>query len=358
MKKVAALGMATALSLSMAAPAFAADTNPNEKSTVLSGETKPVTVDVTVDATGAVVLNPYKMVVAEAGLAANSLKFNDQIISKAKSITNNSAVPLQLDVTVTGTAKGELKFAKAPWSKDYTGAQEDGKAPTDKSVAAWLAISDTENGFTKVYNKDTMPYITGAASKPMENVKTLEDKDAKQNKNVCYYKVIGESVAAPKGATWTAADTFDVAIAWTFTPLTGTATISETKTIDVKSFTFAEDTAGTAEAAASFDEDNDKFKVEFTKGTKDSAVAENDEVQIVLTAPNGGAVAVTDTGKKLSEATADLKDAVTLTYTYDGSSWECSDMTGKVVVFWDKTAESDDTGDEYDFDAINYTAAT
>lgn len=118
-KKVVSGMMAGALALSMAVPAFAADTTITTSdalstggSTEITGTTTTPTIKVTVPGTGGVVINPYKMSVkVDLTGGTNKAVNTDQVLSTPWYIKSESDVKLDVYATVTGKAEGNAVFA-------------------------------------------------------------------------------------------------------------------------------------------------------------------------------------------------------------------------------------------------------
>lgn len=113
-KKVATLALAGAMALSMAVPAFAAESTTN-RSTAITGAYADVPIDVVVPTTGTVVVNPYGLPI-ELTKTDGTTKVNltgQQITTRPMAIKNQSELDLTANVTATATAAGNLKFVAA-----------------------------------------------------------------------------------------------------------------------------------------------------------------------------------------------------------------------------------------------------
>lgn len=152
LKKIGTLALTGALSLSLAAPAFAADT-PNT-STTITGAYQDIDIDVTVPATGTVVVNPYGLPVEYTKSDSTVKKITGQQITTAPmAIMNNTDLDLDVSVTVTGTAQGSLKFS--------TTSNADSTTPANNAFvylqAQPLTIADGTTGMTnKADDSDTL----------------------------------------------------------------------------------------------------------------------------------------------------------------------------------------------------------
>lgn len=114
-KKLAALGLSAALSLSLTSPAFAA----SNKTTKITGTYQEVPIAVTVPTTGTATINPYGLPVKVMGTATTDPKelasiSGQKITTMPMAIYSKTEVGLLVGATVTGEIKGEnLKLAAA-----------------------------------------------------------------------------------------------------------------------------------------------------------------------------------------------------------------------------------------------------
>lgn len=108
-KKIVSLALAGTLALSLVAPAFAANNN----STVITGTYQDIQIDVTVPASAAAVVNPYGLPIefTESDDSTTHEITGRQITTAPLYIANNTALDLDVSVTVTGKTTGSLKFS-------------------------------------------------------------------------------------------------------------------------------------------------------------------------------------------------------------------------------------------------------
>lgn len=108
-KKIVSLALAGTLALSLVAPAFAANNN----STVITGAYQDIQIDVTVPASAAAVVNPYGLPIefTESDGTTKHEITGRQITTAPLYIANNTALNLDVSVTVTGKTTGSLKFS-------------------------------------------------------------------------------------------------------------------------------------------------------------------------------------------------------------------------------------------------------
>lgn len=108
-KKIVSLALAGTLALSLVAPAFAASNN----STVITGAYQDIQIDVTVPAAATAVVNPYGLPIefTESDDTTTHEITGRQITTAPLYIANNTALDLDVSVTVTGKTTGSLKFS-------------------------------------------------------------------------------------------------------------------------------------------------------------------------------------------------------------------------------------------------------
>lgn len=218
-KKLVSTALAGAMALSLSVPVFAADTD-LEQSTNITGTTQAPTIKITVPATGAVTVNPYKMAVSVGGSDVT-----DQIISATQYIENASDVALKVSAEVTGTAAGNLAFA--------TASTQGSRAPTTNSVFMYFEMVASDDGSTEP--TWATAYDSKAATQILVSTKATKKADmltlaagtgtaAASAGGYAAFHLAGDAASTPTTA-WAAADKADVAIAFTFTPTaTPTAT--------------------------------------------------------------------------------------------------------------------------------------
>lgn len=205
MKKIVSAAMALAMTASLAIPAFAAASNTTE----ITGTTEAPIINVTIPATGAVTVNPYKMEVT-----VGSDKVTDQIISAPVYVTNTSDVPLVFDVTITGKKAGNAIFSTTPIGT---------KVVTTNSVFMYAefgaATANDGNGdptWAAAYDSKATNQV--AISERATTKKAVVELAATDGSTANYlaFKLAGDASSQPTTA-WTDADTVGATIAFTFT---------------------------------------------------------------------------------------------------------------------------------------------
>ena len=220
-KKIMSTALAGAMALSLSVPAFAAANSDTslEQNTAITGTTQAPTIKITVPATGAVTVNPYKMEVT-----VGSDTKTDQIISATQFIENASDVAVKVSAQVTGTAAGNLAFATASTQT---------KAVTTNSVFMYFEMVASDDGSTEptwatAYDsKSTTQILVSTKATKKADMLTLAagtGTAAASTGGYAAFHLAGDAASTPTTA-WAAADKADVAIAFTFTPTaTSTAT--------------------------------------------------------------------------------------------------------------------------------------
>lgn len=205
MKKIVSAAMALAMTASLAVPAFAAASNTTE----ITGTTQAPTITVTVPATGAVTVNPYKMEVT-----VNSNQVTDQIISAPMYVENSSDVPLVFDVTVTGKKEGNAIFSTTPIGT---------KVVTTNSVFMYaeFGAATAEDGtgdptWAAAYDSKATNQVAISERTTTKKAVVELDANASGAKNYLAFKLAGDASSQPTTA-WTGADKVGASIAFTFT---------------------------------------------------------------------------------------------------------------------------------------------
>jgi len=151
-KKLASLFLAIAMVLSLAVPAFANepsnDKTSNTQTTTFEGETSMYEVDIMINATGKLIVNPYGIAVEEAGFEE---PVSDQIITAPTFITNNTNVALKASAKITvNTANITMLDAQskvnAKTADAYIGTFTKGAT---EAADAWAPTADADDA-TKV----------------------------------------------------------------------------------------------------------------------------------------------------------------------------------------------------------------
>lgn len=269
-KKLAALGLSAALSLSLASPAFAS----SNKTTKITGTYQEIPIAVTVPTTGTATINPYGLPVKVMGTAATNPKelasiSGQKITTMPMAIYSKTEVGLMVGATVTGEIKGEnLKLAAAPIPDGTTTntalvyletkASNQGEAKLAKADSetkfgpfeGWdsagsavdaTVVNEVKNWASTTYDanarnqilvgtttktKDAIGYLTAAKDTGKYTDAGVFDTDNGgdgtldlQKGGAMWFRLAGDVVANPKTA-WTRADGVTVTVAFTFTPTT------------------------------------------------------------------------------------------------------------------------------------------
>lgn len=223
LKRFASVAMAGALALSLSAPAFATSNS------VITGNYKEVRLAVSVPSTGKAVINPYGLPIA----LSETYSISGQGISNAAPLTvqNRSAVPLSVDVSITGAATGNFAFETGT-ALSTTETANKGLVKFEMFPAPALTETTLENedtligGFAALDSANALPsggvQIKGATGTPdaATNIMTLREGDENgslQAGGAAYFRLTGEAAKKPTTA-WAATDGFTATIAFTFSP--------------------------------------------------------------------------------------------------------------------------------------------
>lgn len=244
-RKIVSLGLAALMSLSLAAPAFAAE-GTNTKTDFTATYSEP-DIDVVVPQTGAVALNPLGL---DVEVDETSTIKGLQIVTTPTVIANHSKMKLDVNATVTTELKGSLKLttseqalvgnaekevaAKTDTSafvifqmktSTIKGADDEDPEKINAEAATWAYdYTETIDAEGVVTPKDGCLILNG--SKPATSSKALVtlaagDPDAGESKDggVAQMRITGKMVQSPKTA-WASADGLTASVVFTFTPNT------------------------------------------------------------------------------------------------------------------------------------------
>jgi hypothetical protein len=243
-KKLASLALAGVMTLSLAAPAFAATSeSTTNRSLKVTAAYQAVTINVVVPTTGTVIINPYALPVSiGTGADDSKVEISKQIVTKPMAIKNQAGYDLDMNITTTTAVTGTLKFASADdVAKEGNTANQACitmyVAPTtltgDKDTVSDGAIVDLyeenyETGWDKVTDVKTQVLATGSlATKAILTLKAAKvDSDTGAfdeytSGSVAVIGFDGSCVTEPKTA-WTTKDGLTCTVAFTFTPATTT----------------------------------------------------------------------------------------------------------------------------------------
>lgn len=277
MKKLASLGLASALALSVAAPALAASGDVTGGTSMDAGTTTLPTVNVVVPGTSKVILNPYQMKTKiDGGLVADSYFAIDSIVSQPVTIENKGNIAVRLDASFKATKTGAVTYVGEPWT--------DAEEPTKNQVHAWLEVQKGSNpSFETAYNEEKTNQILFTEKSVTTAVKKTGIVEKLDVNETASFKISGKAAKSPDQA-WSLADTIGAQVAWTFVPLESEAELNE-EVIAGGAVTLA----GTL-SAHDFEIDASnhtvKVKVEGSGATADTG----DAITFTLYAPNGGAL--------------------------------------------------------------------
>lgn len=333
-KRFASTVMAGVLTLSLAVPAFAADTQP-KNSTVVTGTYAEIPISVEVPTTGTAQINPY-------GLPVTLTKSDDktvdlvgqQITTKPLSVKNQGNVKLDMDATLAVIPKGDVAIAA--------------NANTDKGIAVTLEVaamndatlavaSDSEKLADLIIDKfaadatwtnaTSLPApaaakaattVTPASSTDNGNTSPMAVLGAVTQKaegftygntSIALFRLTGELAEEPDtSGAWKETDGFTATIVFKFTPH---ADVAAKVTLDQTTLSLDGTTNTDATLTANFDAgDSDLTVATWSWSTSDATVAKP-----AASTTNSALVAHQGTGSATITVTATLSDGSTVTAT-------------------------------------------
>jgi hypothetical protein len=252
-KKLASLAMAGVMTLSLAAPAFAASSSEStsNRSLKVTGAYQAVAINVVVPTTGTVVINPYALPV-EIGKDADgaAVKVQQQIVTKPLVIKNQSDIKLDMNISATTATTGNLSLATSDISDITTETknsayvylqaatttlegEKDGDDLTEGAINAaykdfkWADL-DTTNGIV-LKAGSTAQAVTGIVTLAANTMEDDGSFGSYTKGAIAFLKFDGSCAQNPKTA-WTTKDGLTCTIAFTFTPNTASATTTTTPT--------------------------------------------------------------------------------------------------------------------------------
>ncbi len=245
MKRFASTVMAGALTLSLAAPAFAADSQ-----TVITATYAETTLDVTVPANTAATINPYGLPVTMED-ATTTLSGQPITISTPLMIENKSGVALKVGASIETTVGTGMTLETTKGSYDaetdkklyvefqaFEAAGIDGTTAADitKTNPAWAALKDADAAL-KVALDSTQAVDADPTG---DDLVLREGKDGlAQAGGVAFVRLSG---AVAKKAAWATTDKLVATITYSFEPavysksagtITGNVTVAASSTEDL-----------------------------------------------------------------------------------------------------------------------------
>lgn len=223
-KKLAALALSGAMALSLAIPAFAADTAIKDETTMtkglataITGTTEGVTLNITVPGAGNFIVNPYKKTIDAATKLSITVANNEegttteQIISTTQYLINNSDVPVQAYVSAVGKVAGKATLLDE-------GTDRDDESKWLELSFQWREVSDEEYqlGETSLGGWGRSVRINSTAPDEATDLGRMAayDADADVGSYIAY-GVTGEANSSPS-SLWAETDTASVTATFTF----------------------------------------------------------------------------------------------------------------------------------------------
>jgi len=222
LKKILSLTMALAMVLALAVPALAEETN-NATSTSqnigVGTDTKVGAINITIPATGSIVLNPYQM---KATTTTDTTGSYHQIWHAPVSCKNKSTFGLNVNAVITGTIDDDST------AQFVATAPKDTSTTKDVFLYAEFGVSDkatVQPVWATEYNKSNANQVlvalaptSGSTQPTPKTVLTLGATDGTDtNANYLWFKFDGALSKTPATA-WSEDDTVSAAVALTLVP--------------------------------------------------------------------------------------------------------------------------------------------
>ena len=220
-KKILAIALLGAMTLSMNSVAFAADTVVNApeptsgvyKADVdVSTEVSVPTIKITVPGDTKVAINPYKM-----AYEMDSVEYTDVLANAEKAIKNESDVAISVSATASAKASEGSEVVLATTALKGT--------ETTKSVFAYLEVAEktdesTAAAFAESFNTKAANQLALTTKETTKKgMITLAAGDA--TATYAGFKILGDAAAKPAKA-WTTADKMDISLVFSFDPVLAT----------------------------------------------------------------------------------------------------------------------------------------
>ena len=218
-KKILAIALLGAMTLSMNSVAFAADTVVNApeptsgvyKADVdVSTEVSVPTIKITVPGDTKVAINPYKM-----AYEMDSVEYTDVLANAEKAIKNESDVAISVSATASAKASEGSEVVLATTALKGT--------ETTKSVFAYLEVAektDESTAFAESFNTKAANQLALTTKETTKKgMITLAAGDA--TATYAGFKILGDAAAKPAKA-WTTADKMDISLVFSFDPVVAT----------------------------------------------------------------------------------------------------------------------------------------
>ncbi len=251
-RKLASLGLAAVMSLSLAAPVFAAG---NNETVFTSTYTEP-DIQVTVPQTGTVALNPLGLDIDLVGDGSDTTQIikGQQIVTTPVVMVNNSSMDLSVSASVATTIAGTKALTLTKDEQTLLGKGDDPEAgdyvapKTNKSAFVFFQMASTtltDSTDQEAINKDAAKWAYDYTEKAnaegtivpetkgvivLNGTKTVEGEDLVTLKaardgevvsgGIARMRLCGKMVASPKNAddAWKADDKITATVTFSFAP--------------------------------------------------------------------------------------------------------------------------------------------
>lgn len=323
-KRFASTVMAGVLTLSLAAPAFAASTQP-KNSTVVEGTYKEIPISVEVPTTGEAQINPYGLPVTLTKSDGKTVNLVGQkITTQPLSIKNQGTTKLDVNASVTVAEKGDVTIGAtagtdktikvslevAPMNDETLAVASDSEKLADLLIDKFADAASWENAAevevtaadTAADSADTLA-VLGAVTPKAEGFNYGKNSIAlfRLTGDLAAEPVDGSSVADP----WTSDDGFTATVVFKFTPH---ADVAASVTLDKTTLSLDSTTNSNGTITATFDAGESGLTVTGYAWTSSAPT-----VASVAGTTVTGAVTYVTSGTANITCTATLSDGSTVT---------------------------------------------
>lgn len=323
-KRFASTVMAGVLTLSLAAPAFAASTQP-KNSTVVEGTYKEIPIAVEVPTTGTAQINPYGLPVTLTKSDDKTVNLVGQkITTQPLSIKNQGTTKLDVNASVTVATKGDVEIGTtagtdktiavslevAPMNDETLAVASDSEKLADLLIDKFADAASWENaGKVAVTAADTA--ADSANTLAVLGAVTQKAEGFNYGKNsIALFRLTGDLAAEPVDGSsaadpWTSDDGFTATVVFKFTPH---ADVAASVTLDKTTLSLDSTTNSNGTITATFDAGESGLTVTGYAWTSSAPT-----VASVAGTTVTGAVTYVTSGTANITCTATLSDGSTVT---------------------------------------------
>ncbi len=323
-KRFASTVMAGVLTLSLAAPAFAASTQP-KNSTVVEGTYKEIPISVEVPTTGEAQINPYGLPVTLTKSDGKTVNLVGQkITTQPLSIKNQGTTKLDVNASVTVAEKGDVTIGAtagtdktikvslevAPMNDETLAVASDSEKLPDLLIDKFADAASWENA-AKVDVTAADTAANSASTLAVLGAVTQKVEGFNYSKNsIALFRLTGDLAAEPVDGSgdsipWATGDGFTATVVFKFTPH---ADVAASVTLDKPTLSLDSTTTSNGTITATFDAGESGLTVTGYAWTSSAPT-----VASVAGTTVTGAVTYVTSGTANITCTATLSDGSTVT---------------------------------------------